>query len=342
LSDPTTSNIALTVPLRGNDPGTWDVPVNNNSLEIDGFLGGVATVTLSNANVTLSAPTGTITPSAGPFQSTNRILKMSGALTGNVQVTLPLPGEYTIQNLTTGNFVVTFAAASAGNVVSTPSGSIMHVWNDGSNVWMVKPQIPGALTFLGGITAVPAWISACTIAPFLLCDGSIYNFSTYPALGNLYLGNFGGNGATTFGVQDLRGRVPLAYDGTGTRITTAGSGINGQTMGAAGGNQTINNGGGILRTDLPNVNMTLTGTPGTVNVASNNGAYLESGSPIGVATGGGGGAIAGQSGNSAFQTITSSGTFTPSGSTNLNGNVAQTFSNVVQPAQVSGIWLVST
>jgi microcystin-dependent protein len=259
---------------------------------------------------------------------------MSGALTGNVQVTLPLPGEYTVQNLTTGNFVVTFAAASAGNVVSTPSGSIMHVWNDGTNVWLVKPQIPGALTFLGGITAVPAWISACTIAPFLLCDGSIYNFSTYPALGNLYLGNFGGNGATTFGVQDLRGRVPLAYDGTGTRITTAGSGINGQTMGAAGGNQTINNGSGIQRSDLPNVSIPLIGTPQTAstNQTSVAGPTNSLSNPSGT--------IFVPQWNGTPQQLTI--TFTPGGNIPLNGNVSQTFSNVVQPAQVSGIWLVST
>jgi microcystin-dependent protein len=284
---------------------------------------------LSSVNVTLTAPTGTVTPSAGPFQSVNRILVFTGALANSLIVTLPLPGEYTIQNLTTGNFVVTFAAVGVGKVVATPQGSIMHVWNDGTNVWLIKPQMPGALTFLGGVSAVPAWITACTVKPFLLCDGSIYNFSTYTALGNLYLGNFGGNGITTFAVEDLQGRVPLAYDGTGTRITVAGCGINGQTMGAAGGNQITT----LLRSDLPNVAPSFTGTPATITVT---------GVGIGTNTTGnvpGGGSTVTPTGNSG----SASGNYTPAGTIqSLNGNVSQTTPNNVPPAQVSGIWLVAT
>ena len=90
MSDPTTSNVLLAVPTHGSDVNTWDVPVNANSTAADGFFGGVVTVSLSNSPVTLSAPSGVVAPTAGPFQSQNRILKFTGTLTGNVQVTLPL------------------------------------------------------------------------------------------------------------------------------------------------------------------------------------------------------------------------------------------------------------
>ena len=307
----------LAVPTHGSDVNSWDVPVNANSTAADGFFGGVVTVSLSNSPVTLSAPSGVVTPTAGPFQSQNRILKFTGTLTGNVQVTLPLPGEYTIQNLTVGNFVVTFAAAGAGNVTATPSGSIMHVWNDGTNVWPVKPTIPGALTFLGGVSAVPAWITACTVQPFLLCDGTVYNYSTYTALGNLYGGSFGGNGITTFGVQDLRGRVPLAYDGTGTRITVAGCGLNGQTLGAAGGAQNET----LITANLPPYTPT-----GTISLTAPNPFAVQ---PQGTTSG--------NVNNWAPTGTTASATFagTPQGGTSVP-------IPVIQPSQVSGIWLVST
>lgn len=337
MTDPTTTNVLLTVPLRGADVGTWDVPVNNNTTAIDGYFGGVVTITLTNAPVTLTAPSGVTTPGAGPFQSQNRILKFTGTLTSNVQVTLPLPGEYTIQNLTVGNFVVTFAAASAGNVISTPQGSVMHVWNDGSNVYLVKNVIPGALTFLGGVAAVPSWISACTIPPYLLCDGSVYNFSVYPALGNLYLGSFGGNGVSTFGVEDLRGRVPLAYDGTGARITVAGCGINGQTLGASGGNQITS----LARSDLPNVSVSVSITdPGHFHAMSTESPFTT-GSFV-IPTGTGTHTTYTNNTGSVLNWTTDVATTGISASFNLNSNVAQTTPSNVPPAQVSGIWLVAT
>jgi hypothetical protein len=188
---------------------------------------------------------------------------------------------------------------------------------------------------LGGVSAVPSWITACTIKPFLLSDGTVYNFSSYAALGNLYKGSFGGNGITTFGVQDLQGRVPLAYDGTGTRITTAGCGINGQTLGAAGGNQTINNGTGILRSDLPNVQPIFTGS--ATGISNTVIEYLGGYNSGVIINNGGSGIVFNSSPVNGIPTHTPVGTVQ-----SLNGNVTQTFSNVVQPAQVSGIWLVAT
>jgi len=141
-----------------------------------------------------------------------------------------------------------------------------------------------------------------------------------------------GDGATTFGVPDLREAVPVGKSTMGgaaargplsnfvTTVTNALIGAQGVTL---------------QRSDLPNFSPTFTGTAGTVNVTSNTGAYLESGSPIGVTSGGSGGAIAGQSGNSEFQAVGSSGTFTPSGTiASLNGNVTQTSPSVVQPSTI--------
>jgi microcystin-dependent protein len=55
---------------------------------------------------------------------------------------------------------------------------------------------------------------------------------------------FGGNGVTTFGVPDLRARYRIPLDNQGSqgaagRVTSAVSGINGTTIGAAGGSQAL-------------------------------------------------------------------------------------------------------
>jgi microcystin-dependent protein len=326
LADPTTTNVLLAVPTRGSDPGTWDVPVNNNTTAADGYFGGVVTINLTGTPITLTAPAGTPTPGAGPFQSQNRTLVFTGTLTANVAVTLPLPGQYTVFNNTSGAFIVTFNAVSTGNIVSTPQGSFMEIFCDGTNVFLIKNQIPGALTFLGGISAVPAWITACTLPPFLLCAGGVFNFSQFPALGNLYLGNFGGNGITTFGVQDLQGRVPLAFDGTGTRITTAGSGINGQTMGAAGGLQTET----LTAAQIPGITSAGALILATGNVLSTQNTTAFSATP-GVQT------------FNAFPSTSSQSLATQTGTANVvSNNTGGAPHPNVQPSQVAGIWLVAT
>ena len=235
MADPTTTNTGLAIPLRGADVGTWDTPVNGDFSAIDGYLGGVQIISAASSPITLTSPAGfTPTPSGGPTQAQNAILRVTGTLTAPVQVTLPLPGPLVIENLTTGAFVLSFRAIGSGQVIAVDQGEIQTVYNDGTNVRFVNLGVRiGETSIWAGLAAMPAWVTACTVPPFVLCDGTIYNFSAYPYLGARLLGSFGGNGVTTFGVPDLRGRMALPYDGTGTRITSGGSGLNGQTLGAA-------------------------------------------------------------------------------------------------------------
>lgn len=79
---------------------------------------------------------------------------------------------------------------------------------------------------------------------FLLCSGQVVNRVDYPNLfsviGTTY--NVSGETAAQFRLPDLRGRVPAGVDNMGgtaaSRLTTAGSGLNGATLGAAGGGET--------------------------------------------------------------------------------------------------------
>lgn len=58
-------------------------------------------------------------------------------------------------------------------------------------------------------------------AGWLLCDGAAVSRSTYSALFAAIGTAFGvGDGATTFNVPDMRGRVPVGVDGAAGRLTT--------------------------------------------------------------------------------------------------------------------------
>jgi microcystin-dependent protein len=79
---------------------------------------------------------------------------------------------------------------------------------------------------------------------WLWCDGAAVSRTTYAALFAAIASAFGaGDGSTTFNTPDLRGRVAAGKDnmgqGAASRLTTAGSGVDGATLGAVGGAQNV-------------------------------------------------------------------------------------------------------
>lgn len=77
---------------------------------------------------------------------------------------------------------------------------------------------------------------------WLLCYGQAVSRTDYPNLFAAIGTTYGtGDGSTTFNLPDLRGRVPAGKDNMGgtpaNRLTSAGAGITGTTLGAAGGSQ---------------------------------------------------------------------------------------------------------
>ncbi len=239
----------LNTPNTGDLSGAWGTAaVNPNFTVVGGYLGGVQTVSLTNANVSLSISTGvigtgSITPGAGPVQAANAVLKFSGTLTGNCDITFPCPGYWIVENnCTVGSFYVRLRASGTGNLVGAPPGETRHVYNDGTDCKYVNMGSVGQFMDLC-VATTPAWMSACTVQPWLPCVGTAtYSFTTYPALGAVLGSTFGGNGITTFGVPDLANRARVSIDTVGAgRLTFAGSNITGTLLGATGGaqNQTI-------------------------------------------------------------------------------------------------------
>lgn len=143
----------------------------------------------------------------------------------------------------------------------------------------------GALTPFAGSSAPTGW---------LLCYGQAVSRTTYADLFAVIGTTYGsGDGSTTFSLPDMRGRVAAGRDNMGGttagRITSAGSGIVGTTLGAAGGAQTHT----LTTAQIPSHThgMTqampaLTNAAGSVNRASSNTPANASGTSD--ATGGGG------------------------------------------------------
>lgn len=331
MAEPSTVNGGLIIPNTGDLPGTWaSAALNPDFVALDGQLYGVQTISASNSAIVLTSPANfTPTPSGGPTQAQNAVLRFTGVLTANVQVTLPLPGFYIVENLTTGSFVLSFRALGSGDVIGIDQGEVQHIYNDGTNVKFVNLGRIGASEIWAGLSGMPAWVTACTVPPYLLCDGSVYSFSTYPYLGARLKGAFGGNGISTFGVPDLQGRVPLPYDGTGSRITPAGSGLNGQTIGAALDKQTNT----LLTANLPPYTPSGTISGNTTTAGLNNLAIILGNGTTSAVGGGAVGAI-----------TTPAGVTTQIGvEGTLNGTAqggTSTPVNNVQPSQVTGIAVI--
>lgn len=92
----------------------------------------------------------------------------------------------------------------------------------------------GAVLAFAGATAPTGW---------LLCYGQLVSRTTYSALFDAIGTTYGaGDGSTTFALPDMRGRVAAGKDNMGgtaaSRLTTAAGGVDGVTLGAAGGGQT--------------------------------------------------------------------------------------------------------
>lgn len=248
-----TVNKYLNTPATGDLVGAWGTTaINTNMSGLDGVLGGFATISLSSATTfALSLPAGAatgLTPGAGPSQSQNALIKFTGTLTGNAVVQFTMPGFYIVHNNcgSAASFSIALSPVSGGgNSIGAPPGQKVHVFFDGTDMdYVDMPAVGSALDLHQSTTGLPPWMNVCTIKPYLIKDGSAYNASAYTALAQLLGSTFGGNGVSTFAVPDERARARIALDtlsvATGTfaaRLTAAGSGVTGTTMGAAGGSE---------------------------------------------------------------------------------------------------------
>jgi microcystin-dependent protein len=201
----TTAYKGAYLPTVSGDSGTWGNLLNTTTFPVfDANLGGIVTKSISSSNITLSST-----------ESQNAILRLTGTLSANVQVTTLCQGFTIVQNATTGNYLVTFTNG-VGAIALVPQGLSTMVHTDPTNGAFVagaRVSTVGQVGMFIGTSAPSGWVKA---------NGALVARSAYPALwtyaqscgtlatdsnwssGKLYGQFSSGDGSTTFRLPDLR------------------------------------------------------------------------------------------------------------------------------------------
>ena len=114
----TYTGLGLELMATGENAGTWGTKTNANLNLVEQIVGGYLEVSIAGGIQTtpLDVDDGALTGKAQ-----NRIIKLTGAITGNQTVTLPVLMEnfYIIQNATTGTYTVELKAVSGSGATVT-------------------------------------------------------------------------------------------------------------------------------------------------------------------------------------------------------------------------------
>jgi microcystin-dependent protein len=161
---------------------------------------------------------------------------------------------------------------AAGTLVQgTPYTAL---YNNSDAVWYLHNFYganPYNVPLMGGMDY---WDTVAPNSSFIFPAGQAISRTTYAAVFARWGTTYGaGDGSTTFNVPDKTGRVSAMKESSATRLTSGGSGVDGATMGAAGGAQTH------TLTTAQLASHTHTGTTGTqsANHTHNTNALISSG-----------------------------------------------------------------
>ena len=142
------SLLRIELPGNGDQSGIWGATTNNNlGTLIDQAIAGTASITMLDADYTLSAYNG-VTDEARQM-----VLNISGTLTANRNIICPSTSKlYVIKNNTTGGFSVVLKTAS-GTGVTVTNGNTTIAYCDNTNVVDAVTALPAGTT-VGGVPIV--------------------------------------------------------------------------------------------------------------------------------------------------------------------------------------------
>ena len=246
----------------GDQSGIWGQTTNNNlGGLIEQAIGGVVTITMIDANYTLTNFNGVVD------EARNAVVVATGALSAQRNIIAPLVEKtYTIRNNTTGGFGVQVIGPSGAGVV-IPNGVTASVFCDGTNFLPASTgstgnqsingnllvtgttTLVGALgastaTFSGAISSVNPTFTGTPTAPTALAGTSTTQIATTAfvqnvagALGTMSTQNANNvaiTGGTINGVSGTNASLSV-----GTVTTTVASGATGTTQAFGTNNTTI-------------------------------------------------------------------------------------------------------
>lgn len=131
----------------GDQSGTWGQTTNNNlGTLIEQAISGVVTITMADANYTLTNFNGV------SDEARNQVIVATGTNTGVRDIIAPLVEKtYIVKNSTTGGNAIR-VIGSSGTGVSIPNGVTASVYCDGINFYSTLTGTPGNFTVNGNLT----------------------------------------------------------------------------------------------------------------------------------------------------------------------------------------------
>ena len=146
----------------GDQSGIWGQTTNNNiGALIEQAISGVVTITMADANYTMSNYNGVVD------EARNQVLVIAGALTATRNLVAPLVEKtYLVKNSTTGGQSIQIIGSS-GLGVTIPNGITTYVYCDGTNFYNALSGSVGNFTVNGnlsvtGTTSLTGALSAST------------------------------------------------------------------------------------------------------------------------------------------------------------------------------------
>ena len=145
--------LKLELMATGANANTWGTNTNNNLEVLDAFAAGYLSKSVAgSSNITLTTANASDTA-----ESSNKVIELTGALTGDIVVFIPaVESEYLFFNNTTGSQTLTIAATghTANGTVIT-QGAYSRVYCDGASNYNVEvsTSLLGTTTFKDTVTA---------------------------------------------------------------------------------------------------------------------------------------------------------------------------------------------
>ena len=134
------TDLKLELMVTGENSGTWGDKTNTNLNLLQQAIAGYQAVSLTSTNTSLLMTDATIS------NARNAVLKFTGTLSANSQVTIPngIEKTYILNNGTSGAYTLAFKTSSGTGVTfaTTDKGSKL-VYSDGTNVNEVPLGTPG-------------------------------------------------------------------------------------------------------------------------------------------------------------------------------------------------------
>lgn len=160
-----TPNKGYATIVTGSSSGTWGDILNADVFSVvDSNMGGLVSKSLSSSNVTLNST-----------ESQAAILRLTGTVLANIQITTSCVGFFFVENLTAGNFTVTITNGVSGTIIPRGRVTVISDSTNGCRVAGTDSMETGTRMTFNQTTAPTGWTKDTGVnnAAFRLVSGSV-------------------------------------------------------------------------------------------------------------------------------------------------------------------------